>query len=153
MQGTLHSCQVDTAVTSATKVSRDVRRKEALLRVEFGPRRELQLLSQALWNQQKERFSLIIRKECLWFPPPQQRYATPHNREEGWVKWAHSPGTQQRQLVQTKRATPGLITLFRIMDSRSDSALETTLACIQGGHSELMFCCGYCSTWQTQSLR
>lgn len=48
MQGTLHSCQVDTAVTSATKVSRDVRRKEALLRVEFGPRRELQLLSQAL---------------------------------------------------------------------------------------------------------
>lgn len=48
MPGTLQGCQVDTAVKSEMKVSRDVRRKEALLRVEFGPRRELQLLSQAL---------------------------------------------------------------------------------------------------------
>lgn len=46
-QGTLQGCQVDTAVKSEMKVSRDVRRKEALKGVEFGPRRELQLLSQA----------------------------------------------------------------------------------------------------------
>lgn len=38
-QGTLQACQVDTAVRSETKVSRDVRRKEALKWVEFGPRR------------------------------------------------------------------------------------------------------------------
>lgn len=54
-QGRLQGSQVDTAVESEPKVSSNLRGKDALLGVEFGPGREVELLSQASWNQQEER--------------------------------------------------------------------------------------------------
>lgn len=77
-RGKLQSCQVYTAVKSEMKVSRDIRRKEALLWVVSSPRRELQSLSKALWDQQKERFSLIIRMSLI----PPSSAATGHPTQE-----------------------------------------------------------------------
>lgn len=110
-QARLHGCQVDTAVEREPKVSSNVRGKETLLGVEFGPRREVELLSQALWNQQKGGSSLITRKECLWSPLP--KCCDPTQRERGWANPEDSLGTPSRKLgLPDQESSPRFVHIF-----------------------------------------
>lgn len=106
-QGRLQGSQVDTAAESEPKVSSNVRGKETFLAVEFGPRREVELLSQALWYQQESQEKNVFD---LHFPSAM----SPHRERKGEQSQStdQAPG-RGNWGFQTKRATPGLFTSFR----------------------------------------
>lgn len=143
LSGWWHSCW------EWTKGQQHCQKKGSLVTVEFGPRREVELPSQTLWNQQKEGSRLITRKEWPWSPLPE--CYDPTVREGGWAKPEHSPGTPSRELGVPDQESS--LRFVHILQGYPDSALETRVLCFQGGHSELMLCCACCSMWQTQSLQ
>lgn len=101
--------------------------EETFLGVEFGPRREVELLSQALWYQQESQENNVFD---LHFPSAM----SPHRERKGEQNQSTDQAPHRGNWgFQTKRATPGLF-FVHILQGYPDSALETRALSFQCGH-------------------